>query len=69
MSVTLSVKVFHLRMARGVGVAQLIPMLTSRRKLPTTLVCGEKEGIHHGEIIMVRGCQFELCANRIGCSE
>jgi len=36
--------VFHLRMARGVGVAQLIPTLTSRRKLPTALFCGEKKG-------------------------
>jgi len=69
MSGMLSVKVFHLRMVRGVGVAQLIPTLTSRRKLPTTLVCGEKEGIDHGKIVMVRGCRFELCADSIGCSE
>ena len=68
MSGTLSVKVFHLRMARGVG-AELIPTLTSRRKLPTALFCGEKKGIDHGEIVMVRGCRFELCADGIGCSE
>ncbi len=47
--------VFHLRMARGVGVAHLIPTLTSRRKRPTALFCGEKKGIEHGEIVMVRG--------------
>jgi len=64
-----SMVVFHLRMARGVGVAQLIPTLTSRRKLPTTLVFGEKKGIDHGEIVMIRGCRFELCADGIGCSE
>jgi hypothetical protein len=60
--------VFHLRMVRGVG-AELIPMLTSCRKLPTTFFCGEKKGIDHGEIVMVRGCRFELCADGIGCSE
>ena len=43
MSGTLSVKVFHLRMARGVG-AELIPTLTSRRKLPTALFCCGKKG-------------------------
>jgi hypothetical protein len=67
MSGTLSVKVFHLRMANGVG-AGLIPTLTSRRKLPTALFCCGKKGIHHGEIVMVWGCRFELCANGIGCS-
>jgi len=61
--------VFHLRMARGVGVTQLIPTLTSRRQLPTALFCGEKKGIDHGKIVMVRGCRFELCADGIGCSE
>ena len=44
MSGTLSVRVFHLRMARGVE-AELIPTLTSRRKLPTTLFFGEKKGL------------------------
>ena len=43
MSGTLLVKVFHLRMARGVG-EELIPTLTSRRKLPTALFWGEKKG-------------------------
>ena len=64
-----SMVVFHLRMARGVGVAQLIPTLTSRRKLPTTLVFGEKKGIDHGEIVMIRVRRFELCATGIGCYE
>jgi hypothetical protein len=59
---------FHLRTARGVG-AELIPTLTSRRKLPTTLFCGEKKGIDHGEIAMIQGCRFGLCADGIGCSE
>jgi hypothetical protein len=65
---TLSVKVFHLRMARGVG-AELIPTLTSHRKLPTALFFCGKKGIDHGKIVMVWGCQFELCANDISCSE
>ena len=60
--------VVHVRMARGVG-AYLIPTLTSRKKLPTTLFFGEKREIDHGEIVMIRGCRFELCADGIGCSE
>jgi hypothetical protein len=64
---TLLVKVFHLRMVNGVG-AELIPTLTSRRKLPTAFFCCGKKGIDHGEIVMVRGCRFELCADGIGCS-
>ena len=29
----------------------------------------KKKGIDHGEIVMIRGCRFELCADGIGCSE
>jgi len=58
--------VFHLRMTRGMR-TELIPTLTSRRKLATTFFCGEKKGIDHGKIAMIRGCRFELCANGIGC--
>ncbi len=64
----MSMMVFHLRVTRGVG-AELIPTLNSRRKLPTTLFVVGKKGIDHGEIAMIRGCRFELCADGIGCSE
>ena len=50
---------FFLRMVRSVGV-----VLTGDAPF-----CGEKKGIDHGEIVMIRGCRFELCVDGIGCSE
>jgi len=64
----MSMVVFHLRMVRGMG-TELIPTLTSHGKLPTTLFCGERKGMDHGKIAMIRGCRFELCTDGIGCSE
>ena len=64
--------VFRLRMVRSVGVV-LIPTLTLswsvRRKLAMALFCGGKKGVDHGEVVMIRGCRFELCADGIRCSE
>ena len=64
--------VFRLMMVRSVGVV-LIPTLTLswsvRRKLAMALFCGGKKGVDHGEVVMIRGCRFELCADGIRCSE